>query len=398
MSGFKLIAKKGAPEWLYGWYNAEGKLTSYWVRYRKEGLKLQEKIENLLPNATWTEAKKAGQDLVDEARGAKKLGKEAPSMVRSEAICDELVRLRKAKAGATYEQIESMMRNHLIPWFNKNCPYASGVNSTHWDQYKSDFRLAHPTGALFNHWKFFGMFAKACFEKGLIKSKLRLDFDEKREDFRKPGQVIPSEHLNLITRKASRTWRCRIRVQRLAGMRPGEVRCLQKDRVDLQTGIVNLRAEDTKTRMPRSFKLPRRALRALRIAGAVHPDSRFFFPARGLPSQPMDRGLGGWEAAIEAANKAIERAAPAGTKPILIRTDYTPHDIRHTYLTIMFKTGISAARICYAAGLSIEEAQKTYLHFTAEDTVDIAESAVRLSFVIGKKLVSEVTQAEDNTR
>lgn len=321
-------------------------------------------------------------------------------MVRSEDVCLELVRLRKAKAPATFEQIESMMRVHLIPWLNRNCPYAAGVNSTHWDQYKSDLRLANPDVALFNHWKFFGMFAKACFEKGLVKSKLRLEFDEKREDQRERGQVIPDGELELILEYANRTWRDRIRLQRLTGMRPGEVRRLRRDRVDLQTGVVSLRAEDTKTRVARSFTVPVEALEILRArAASVAAGSEFFFPARGNPTRPMDRSLTGWESAIGAANEAIRKAVEgSGIEPSLIPTSYTPHDIRHTWLTIMFKGTTNPALICYYAGLSIDEAQKTYLHFTAADTVGIANASALFAPRNGKSLGSEVTQAEVNTR
>jgi hypothetical protein len=44
------------------------------------------------------------------------------------------------------------------------------------------------------------------------------------------------------------------------------------------------------------------------------------------------------------------------------------HWLRHTGLTNAFRRQkLAAAQICFFAGLSLEEAQKTYLHFDEDD-------------------------------
>lgn len=385
MTRWKRIDKRGAPDWLYELIGATG--SSWWVRYRREGLKIEEKIEGRIDS--WIDARRLGQALIDEIRGARVKNKEAPSLVRSEEICNELVHLAKAKAPATYEQREIFMRVHLIPWLNVNCPYGADFDSTVWEKYKTDKRLENPSVALFNHWKFFVMFSKHAFEQGILKKRYKLEFDEKREDFRERGMVIPDEHLKLLLWSANSFWSDRIMIQRFTGMRPGEVRNLRIDRVDLATGVIRLEAEETKTRSARSFKVTSPTVLAILKARAQKAQgSVYFFPSRGNPNQPLGRCLAGWENALAAANRAL---AKAGRPPM---PAYTPHDLRHTFLSQMFKTASNPALICYYAGLSIEEAQKTYLHFTAEDTHGIADAAC-LTASLGKNLGSEVMQAEE---
>lgn len=385
MSKWKRVDKRGAPDWLYELLGAAG--SSYWVRYRKEGIRLEKKIKGRCD--TWVDARRIGQVMVDEARGAKTLGKEAPSLVRTEELCNEIVRLKLSKAPATYEQTEVFMRVHLVPWLNGHCPYATDLDSTVWERYKAQKRLENPTIALFNHWKFFVMLFKYAFEQGLLKKRYKLEFDEKREDFRKRGLIVTDAHMALLLKHANPIWRDRIEMQRFTGMRPGEVRRLQYDRVTLSESscVIALKAEDTKTRSAREFAVTAPEVLEVirrRLASAKGP---FLFPARGNPQEAMERSLKGWETALDAASAEEKKE---GRPPL---PAYTPHDLRHTWLSKMFKVSPSPALICFKAGLSIEEAQATYLHFKAEDTTAIAEAA-RLAFGIGKNLGSEVTQAE----
>jgi len=51
-----------------------------------------------------------------------------------------------------------------------------------------------------------------------------------------------------------------------------------------------------------------------------------------------------------------------------IPKEYRFHWLRHTFLTNAFKQSVNPALICEYAGLSLEEAQRTYLHFSVDDT------------------------------
>lgn len=403
MSGFRRIDKRGAPEWLYGWYNAKDVLVSFWVRHRKKDLYLEQKIEGRINS--WVDAHKLGIELIDTARGFKKLGKEDPDMIRCEVLAKEIVALKKGKSDSTYEGNEIMARVHVIPYLNEHCPFVRDLNGPVWESYKIYKRLNNPTVALFNHWKFFLNLGKYARQKGAIKERIVFEFDEEKEDFRKEGMLIPDEHFKLMLRHANQTWRDRMIMQRLTGMRPGEVRCLQRDRVEFgeDHAVFKLKKEDTKTRMPRNFAVVSAEILEILRRRCNHPQSVFLFPARGKPGQCMDKGPAGWKSAIEAAN--IELATEAekrGEKAALIPTDYTPHDLRHTYLTHEFKKpGNSHALICYQAGLSLEEAQATYLHFNAADTLAMAKAiagdAAKLVVSSVKNLGRGVMQVEDKT-
>ncbi len=362
MGRWAKIQKRGAPEWL--WENHGKKTVSYWLRYRKADVKVPEqRLKSRYPE--WTDAKREGQKIIDIARGHLRSDGKPVSLVRCEDLCNEIIKLKEGMAKDTYDQTELFYRLHIIPYLNDKCPYISGLNSTVWTEYKREKRLANPRVALFNHWKFFVMLGKYSFEKGLLPQKIRFEFDEEKEDFRKEGQVIPNDELVKIIDNASEIWRHRIIVGRFTGMRPGEVRKLKKQRFNLETGIVRLKKNDTKTRYPREFTIRSKEVLKILRKRAGGADSDFFFPAKADPLKPMGKGLKGWHAALRRAG---------------ITKDYTPHDLRHTFLTNEFKKpGANIALICFAAGLSIEEAQETYLHFKAEDTVHIAEDLARES-------------------
>lgn len=139
-------------------------------------------------------------------------------------------------------------------------------------------------------------------------------------------------------------WRDRIILDRMTGMRPWEIRNLQKDRVDFKRWIINLRAEDTKTRAARSFSVQSDLLREILTRRRDEfPGSPFFFCNERDHSKPMDKHLNGW-------NSTLSRAG--------LIAEYTPHDLRHTYLTEAFRRSKDWAAICYQAGLTLEEEEE----------------------------------------
>jgi integrase len=360
----------------------EGKYrTSYRVNWRAEGHNLREILEPSYSSRDEalkdlkSAIKRADRRIADVRFGEKEKPKE---YVRTEDLCDEIVRLKESKDPATYKQAELFFRLHIKPFLVEHCPYASELNATTWLKYKNAIRLKDPTVSLFNHWKFFVQLGKYAFEKGLIPAKLKLEYNEKREDFRERGLVISDDDFQKILAAATPKylgkierihpkWRDRIVLQRGTGMRPGEVRDLQADRVTIGTAVdgrrcarISLRQEDTKTRQARSFVVTDPAVLEVLERRLARAEGPYLFPSETDPGKPMAASLNGW--------KAILRRA--GVNP-----NYTPHDLRHTYLTKMFKTAANPALICFQAGLSLEEAQKTYLHFTADDTFALAESA-----------------------
>lgn len=367
-----------APPWLERRIGT--RKTSFRVNYRAEGINLVKTVRGRFD--TWRKAKSIGEDMIAQARltGVP----ENPNMVRCADLLDEMVEIVRAKADATYKQKEIMSRVHLKPWLNSNCAYAKDLNSTTWDLYRAFKRRQNPTVTLKAHFEVFGGLVAYALRKGILKKGFPLDYDRERDDFAEAGMVIPKADLIAMLKAYPEerphigsyplelyyfeAWRDRIILQRATGMRPGEVRLLRKDRVTIvgDRAIIRLRKEDTKTRearpVPVKHKLAVEILK-LRMEGP----SPFAFPQRNDATLPMGPNLKGWHAILVRAG---------------VSDKYTPHDLRHTYLSDMFKNSNNPALICFTCGLSLEEAQKTYLHFTEEDGFIVSdEAALRLSFM-----------------
>lgn len=372
---------EGAPHWLEVRHGKRKK--SYRVNYRAEGVYLVQVLKKNYGDK-WKDARKDGNDMIARTR---LLGTpENPDMVRCEDLLDEMVEIVKAKAPGTHKQKEIMARVHLKPWLNKNCAYAKNLNSTVWDLYRSFKRQQNPNVTLKPHAEVFGGLCAYALRKGILKTNVRLDYDRKRDDFKEDGMVIPKEDLIKMLkarppedRKGGSTaaliysfesWRDRIIVQRATGMRPGEVRLLRKDRVNIlgDIAIIRLKKEDTKTRQARPVPVRHKlAVEVLKMR--MEGDSQYLFPQQHDKTVPIGPNLKGWRALLKRAK---------------VNSKYTPHDLRHSYLSDMFRNSNNPALICFTCGLSLEEAQKTYLHFSEEDAMIVGnEAATRLEYIKG---------------
>ncbi len=171
------------------------------------------------------------------------------------------------------------------------------------------------------------------------------------------GKVYTDEEVSLLLNFASDYLKLAILMASTMGMRRGEIFNLRWDRVDLEKKIIALKAEDTKTRKARSFAIARPAweiLLARRING-----SYYVFPHRDSMYKPMDKDgfRTAWDT-LQSNHNITGRF----------------HDLRHTFLTKAFKaTNANPALICHYAGLSLEVAVRTYLHFNEEDSRKVAE-------------------------
>lgn len=324
--------------------------TSYQVRCTANGLKISKSFDA----RNDSDAIRKGNLMLAEAMKPKPKNID----MRSVDLTSEILELKRSKSPATYKQTEIFFRVHINPFLELNCPMARDLDHSIWLKYKNEFRIKNSKGALFNHRKFFTSLFKYAFEKGILSRPIKLQFDESREDFKSIGHVIPGKALDAMLEVAGKDWGDRIIIQIDTGMRPGEVRNLRCNRVDLASGVISLRKEDTKTRQARSFNLTDRALKVLKSRNG----GEFFFPSLGDKSKPVSESLKGWHQLIKISG---------------VDSRYTPHDIRHSWLTLAFKSGANPALICYMAGVSLAEAQKTYLHFTAKDTAQVISTISR---------------------
>jgi hypothetical protein len=270
-------ARKKAPYYLEvreGVYR-----TSYRVRFRGEGIELEEVLDGDFKD--WTEALKEADRLIAKARFGEK---ETPKdLIRTESVISQLLSETDGQDRATIDIKNNIFLKHITPWVNESMAYASTITVASWPAYKKFKRQERATIALENHYKYFAMLARRIWELGIIKNKVRISFDVKKEDFRKKGLVIPDDHFALMVQAATPKnfmkvpriqpkWRDRIILQRRTGLRPGEARDLEKSRVILRTdfAIIDIPAEDSKTDIPRKFKVR-------------HPDVRTSSRVRWIP-------------------------------------------------------------------------------------------------------------------
>lgn len=204
----------------------------------------------------------------------------------------------------------------------------------------------------FNDRKWLKSFLIHCRDEGLAPRLPKLADVDPEVD---AGKVYSDGELERINMHSKGDLDLQILMALTMGMRHAEVMLLQWDRIDDKAWVIHLRAEDTKIGKARSFAMsdPVRAI----FAGRKRRGP-FVFPS------PRDHRRSQGE---HGNKKAWERClGKAGVEGRF-------HDLRHTFLTRAFKTpGANHALICEYAGLSMAEAQRTYLHVNSEDTRGVA--------------------------
>lgn len=140
-------------------------------------------------------------------------------------------------------------------------------------------------------------------------------------------------------------------------MRRSEIALLSKSRVDRAAHTVHLGIEDTKIKKSRTFPYNDALEWLFQILdwqnAKAEVDSPFVFPSPKDPSRSIGR-----DGFAKSWGTCKRRARVAGKF----------HWTRHTGLTRAFaRSRNSAALICHFAGLSLEEADRTYLHFSIDD-------------------------------
>lgn len=269
----------------------------------------------------------------------------------------EFLATKKTKAKNTYESIERHGRLHLIPYFKDF--YASEINEESAKLYVAFQWQKSPGRKLFNDIKYLNMFLKFCFNKGLISRIPQIEYPDPP---RAAGKVYSDDEISRLLKSASGDLQIQILMAVSMGMRLSEILFLSWDRVDLEKRTIHLRAQDTKNRKARTFGISNAALDQLRIKHFINKEleinSTYVFNHPNDLKRPIGR------AGNKTAWKSCKRRAKVSGRF---------HDLRHTFLTNAFKRTINPALICHYAGLSLEEAQRTYLHFTVEDTRPVAE-------------------------
>lgn len=146
-------------------------------------------------------------------------------------------------------------------------------------------------------------------------------------------------------------------------MRLREALYLTWDRVDLEHGVVTLRAEHVKTGSKtgkgRAFTLSPHALERMR-ARRARVRSKFVFPSPENPDKPIHQNKTAW---ITAKKKAG------------IRGKARWHDLRHSAISwALLESRMDPVLVSEYAGVSVRTIQRVYLHSTHEKTASVARA------------------------
>lgn len=267
-------------------------------------------------------------------------------------------------ADATMKSIRSSWKN-LAPYIDNT--FLDDVTLDWWlteyipkkrKEISPKFKRPNPKRKFENDWKWLSTFLKWCqetdkYEPGQ-KRPMLINPDPKRDK----GRALSDGEVRRLIENSSGTLKLQILMAVTMGMRASEIAKLAKNRIDWGEQTIFLRAEDTKIRQPRPVPISSTVLPLLELQCASSK-SPFVFPAKNDSSKSFTRDSKStaWDTCRAKAN-----------------VDCKFHELRHTFLTKAFKTpGSNAAKICHFAGLSLKEAQETYLHLDHNDVREVAE-------------------------
>lgn len=278
------------------------------------------------------------------------LGKKISGRPLVKDIWNDLIVLHENKAKKTYQSFEMHWRVHLLPFFGHML--IEDVNEKTWEQYIAYTTRRTPGRKLFNDRKHLIKALVYAVTQGLISRKPSLRNPDGKSE---AGKVYTDDEIKRLLIHADDDLGLKILMAFTMGMRKSEIMKLSWDRVDLKSNIIKLRAIDTKTRRARSFGISP-VVKSLLASRNETSGSAWVFPRHDDKKYPQTEFRKTWVTCKRSA-KVVGRF----------------HDLRHTFLTKAFKKNINPALICHYAGLSLEEAQRTYLHFTVEDTRVVSE-------------------------
>jgi len=263
----------------------------------------------------------------------------------------EFMSLQKGKSAATYASM-GFQSKHLLPFFGDL--FVHEINEVIWEKYLERQRAINPARKIFNDWKYFTMFLWFLQRQGKVP---RVPKFRNPDGKTKKGRVYSDEELKALLANAGEELDLQILMAMTQGMRIGEILSLEWWQVNFKTGEIYLPAEKTKIRKERTFKISVDVLPKLRARSEASTGGAVFASPKS-PDATVRRD----------GNKSAWTTCRRKAK---VRGRF--HDFRHTFLTRAFGApGSNPAHICHYAGLSLEEAQRTYLHFTADDSKAVA--------------------------
>jgi integrase len=337
----------------------DGKANSSLYRHPKTGiiyLCMSKVGKGRIQRSTGTDNLSEARRIADEIK-FKFLGKRNPNHGRklNKELFAEFLQTKEIKAPSTYARIKLCWER--LKYFLEDVG-PEDITEQWWLGIYIPLKRAEPDGKkqkFFNDRKVLRMYLLSLHRQGIIDRIPNLINPDPET---KAGKVFTDDEIERLLKEASNDLKLQILMAYTMGMRKGEILLLALDRIDQRRKLISLNSEDTKTRKARTFAISDVVWPLIEVR-LGHP-SGYLFPSNTGEGRPVDKG--GNQSAWEGAKS---RCRPKVTGRF--------HDIRHSFLTKAFKTpGANAALICFYAGLSLEVAEKVYLHFDAEDAREIS--------------------------
>jgi len=266
-------------------------------------------------------------------------------------LFDEWSKTKINKSFATRESIR-VSAKHLKPYLEKIT--VDEINQIWWQNVYVADKLKSGSRKFFNDWKWLTNFLKFSYKAGYTKNQSMLENPDLPSD---EGIYLSDDEIEALRQFANDDLKLQIELGFRHFMRRSEVLLLEWREINFKKAMIELPAIRTKIRKARKIPISKSVLNAL-FERKSKSTSEYVFPS--LKSNGRSIGRTGndtaWKLAIKRANSSTERVNPKATF----------HDLRHSGLTRAFAASNKYAEICAVAGLSIQMAQKTYLHFQTD--------------------------------
>lgn len=341
----------------------------YWARFMKKGRRVEQSLET----KSFELAKRQVEDIEGKLLVGRSWKKER--QLFKDAWLEFLIdkkngHLVKPARPRTLKDYTWSGSKYFIPFFSS---FRLGDIDAHsWDGFIAFVeKESGDTGffSLRKHFNHFLTWAKRC-DKLSVTPYLR-DPEAKERSEREepgPGKAYTLAELSRLLKKSKShgNFHLWMLMSVYMGMRPGEICGLARSRVDIESGVINLKRADTKTNKARRVPIHPKVKLALAERMAATHDREYLFPNRHDQTRPMD---------------------PQGFKDIwyevaiAAKVDGRPYDFRHTFITHAIAQGLNPAAVGMITGTSLEMIEKVYLHLSNDDLKDITNR-----FVITKRV------------
>lgn len=327
----------------------------YWARFMKSG----KRVELSLETKNFELAKRLVSDIEGKLLVGRNWRKER------ELFQDAWIEfLRDKKSGnrvkpardKTLREYAGFGVRYFLPFFGEK--RLSEIDSILWDDFIEWVKKDRPDVLFFNIRKYMSGFLTWAkrHEKILAPPYLR-DPDASRnkdnEDW-SPGKAYTKEELERLraVSKAHGRFHLWMLMAQYMGMRPGEINQLNRDRVDLESGMITLKRIDTKTGDSRRIPIHPLVLVPLAERMLATRGLAYLFPNRNDKTRPMDpQGFKKvWYEIAQTAN-----------------VDGRMYDFRHTFITHAIAQGLNPAAVAKLTGTSLRMIEKFYLHLSNDD-------------------------------